>query len=642
MSLDAPDLADFEGAAIEVAESIRLTPANTATLVDAALAQLGNGSFDAEELHRRTRRFIEVLPSNPAVERALAVGARGSKPEIKSAIVAQVSGELRQLVYADVIAEVDTGPPTVPLETLKVDEAIEALLDPQPADDWQTVLLLGDRQDVEGNTRFLESRGLVPITVSTVERLEALGGERICGVVIHRSWRTIIPSGHLLSTFLRAELERANVVYYRIDVGDLGVDDSTELQGLLDEYDSHVRANVKMTDGCTLADFDALELRRNAGLLSSSERTGVTIDGLATRERRILTAAVAMFQDQTRGIKTDRALEVSASPLTSGRSGARVLRVTVEGGRSVVVAKFDEVTKLQAEMRRARSITPADQLLPMAVYSLGGVAVMIQQLVSDADQASAAAPSLRERLEALSAWEGGRPSPAPPAREDLVIGLRRAFDVIKQLNAHPLADSKKECWTGTEPIASMSGLGIEWVLEADDGEFNARDPLELVSATVAELDREITVHGDLHAGNILLPDDRMPRLIDFAQAGAGHPAFDLVRLSSAIAYASLRCLVSERRMRSYFAAVHLTATPADALENEFADVLAAASARIANNALVLARDAALAVLPDDQSGRAQYRAMVYLIGLQSLTRPEFQAGIVRSALGAIKPHLTGT
>ena len=45
MSLDAPDLADFEGAAVELAESIRLTPANTATLLEAALAQLGSGSF---------------------------------------------------------------------------------------------------------------------------------------------------------------------------------------------------------------------------------------------------------------------------------------------------------------------------------------------------------------------------------------------------------------------------------------------------------------------------------------------------------------------------------------------------------------------------------------------------------------------
>jgi hypothetical protein len=349
---------------------------------------------------------------------------------------------------------------------------------------------------------------------------------------------------------------------------------------------------------------------------------------------------VTTFESEARGTAAGEGLEITVSPLTAGRSGARVLRVAVANGRSAVVVKLDAVERLNAEMRKARAMTPGDQLLPMAVYSLEGVSVLVQQLVADADHVSEAAPSLKERLEVLAAVEGGRQNVMPPTKENLIVGLGRTFELIRSLNANPVGDAEKECWTGTEPIESLADLGIRWSLEADDGEFDVQEPLGLVADLLGRTDTGITVHGDLHAGNVLVPDDRVPRLIDFAQAGTGHPASDLVRLSSAVAYSSLRCLVPEVRMRAYFAALHLTSDPVEQLETEFAEIIAGSGAEIANTSLVLARDAALATLPEGEDGRSQYVAMVYLIGVQSLTRPEFQAGVVRAALGAIKPRLS--
>jgi Ser/Thr protein kinase RdoA (MazF antagonist) len=196
---------------------------------------------------------------------------------------------------------------------------------------------------------------------------------------------------------------------------------------------------------------------------------------------------------------------------------------------------------------------------------------------------------------------------------------------------------QRECWTGTEPIDALAALGIHWQLEGDEGGFDVGEPLEAVVALLQPLEVATTVHGDLHAGNVLLPDDRVPRLIDFARAGAGHPAFDFVRLSSAIAYASLRCLVPEARMRAYFFALHSSTRTAGEIAADFPDMIAGALAEIANTALVLGRDAATAALPADENGRAEYAAMVYLVAAQSLTRPEFQSGIVRAALGGVRP-----
>jgi hypothetical protein len=267
MSLSALDLADFESAASEIAESVEGAPEATATLVAAGLKELSESTLDAEEVHRRTPRFIEVLPTSFAVQRALATGARTSKQEIKSAIVAEVPRELRRLIYAkpedvqsdDVADPAEEAMPTPPPAATELAVA--------PVDDWHTVLLLGDKQDVEGNARFLESRGFVAINVTSTERLDALRRESFCGVVVYKSWRAVLLPGGF-AQFLAEQLDRANLVYYRIDTNELGMGDSVELQALRGSYDSYVKANVLITDGCTLADTDVLELEsRSASVL---------------------------------------------------------------------------------------------------------------------------------------------------------------------------------------------------------------------------------------------------------------------------------------------------------------------------------------------------------------------------------------
>jgi thiamine kinase-like enzyme len=76
---------------------------------------------------------------------------------------------------------------------------------------------------------------------------------------------------------------------------------------------------------------------------------------------------------------------------------------------------------------------------------------------------------------------------------------------------------------GIEPLENLEALGVRWRLDADDGQFDPRGVLPWVLAILDELNGSCLVHGDLHAGNELLLDDRTPHLIDFAYAGDGHP-----------------------------------------------------------------------------------------------------------------------
>lgn len=638
--LDAEDLGDFESAATETAEAVARSLDDSGSLLDGALSELAGSPVQGEELHRRTRRFFELLPEDPRVHRALAVAARTARQEIKSAVVAESPPALRRLVYSEGPSDASVPEGAVSPEPLAPESHPETRRESEDVpDDWQTVLLLGERQDTEVNARFLTPRGFVPLPVTGMETLEALAGERYCGIVVYRSWRGNVPESDL-TAFLRTRLAQANIVFYRVDSDGLGAADSAALLQMLDEHGERVKAHVKVADGPRLTELDVAEMRRISSLLASSEGASLTVDGLSPDERRLLTAAVATFDAASRGLPAREAHDTAVSPLLEGRSGARVLRLTIGGGRSVVVAKLDEVTKLRGEMERTRIVTPPDQLLPMDVYSLDGAAVLIQQLVGDADQRVQAAPSLKERVELRAAWERGRRYGAqPPEKEHLLVGLERAFGALREINERAAGSVEQQCWTGTEPLTYLAELGIEWKLEADDGEFDPAAPLDWVTAKIDELEAGRMVHGDLHWGNVLLPDDRTPRLIDFAHAGAGHPAFDLVRLSSAVAYSAIRPLVKEERLREFFTSVHFSTVNVDELKRSFPDVVVGDSAEVAASALVLARDIACDLLASAPKPDEHYAAMVYLVGVQSLTMSEYQAAVVRAALGAVKPWL---
>ena len=117
---------------------------------------------------------------------------------------------------------------------------------------------------------------------------------------------------------------------------------------------------------------------------------------------------------------------------------------------------------------------------------------------------------------------------ADPAAELAIYA--RAVDLLADLHGHlPAADLRPYDLTEYQREAA---LFTEWYAPAldlaVDGEGYRRAWAEALAPFAG--DRSVTVLRDYHSENIMLPADGRLRLLDFQDALAGHPAYDLVSL----------------------------------------------------------------------------------------------------------------
>ena len=116
---------------------------------------------------------------------------------------------------------------------------------------------------------------------------------------------------------------------------------------------------------------------------------------------------------------------------------------------------------------------------------------------------------------------------AEPAREDALYA--EAIDLLVALRAHPAAAvapyDRATC-------QREAGLLTEWYCPAIGLEVDDAGYALAWDAVLEGIDsvRDVTVLRDYHAENIMLLDDGALGLLDFQDALAGHPAYDLVSL----------------------------------------------------------------------------------------------------------------
>jgi aminoglycoside/choline kinase family phosphotransferase len=113
-----------------------------------------------------------------------------------------------------------------------------------------------------------------------------------------------------------------------------------------------------------------------------------------------------------------------------------------------------------------------------------------------------------------------------PSREDAIYA--QAIDLIRDLHKHPAGDLSPYDMTVYQREAA---LFPEWYMPAVglDVAPGYREAWDEALAPVAR-DQSTTVLRDYHAENIMLLPDGSLGLLDFQDALAGHPAYDLVSL----------------------------------------------------------------------------------------------------------------
>lgn len=116
---------------------------------------------------------------------------------------------------------------------------------------------------------------------------------------------------------------------------------------------------------------------------------------------------------------------------------------------------------------------------------------------------------------------------AEPAREDALYA--QAIDLLVALRAHPAADvdpyDRATC-------QREAGLLTEWYCPAIGLDVDVAGYEAAWDAVLDSVDsvRDVMVLRDYHAENIMLLDEGALGLLDFQDALAGHPAYDLVSL----------------------------------------------------------------------------------------------------------------
>ena len=126
------------------------------------------------------------------------------------------------------------------------------------------------------------------------------------------------------------------------------------------------------------------------------------------------------------------------------------------------------------------------------------------------------------------------------------------------------------------------------------------------------------VHGDAHLRNILLRNTREPVLVDFANAGPGHPLFDFVRLELGIWTVLLR--QTDRKVAQTLVAKLLARETIDS-EVTISFKRRGPAIEVALQSSVLIRESCRAVARGDASWFDQYRSMHGLLALLALRRP---------------------
>lgn len=642
MSLVSADIAAFESAIRSRIADLLQGELDSAGL-SSLFGELEASALPANEISRRAGRIAQLLPARAAA--LLAAAAAQSSPPVRAALIPLLPASLQRTAYG---ATASPSPPLAPAPSSAAQSPSEVVEnemttadDSSESADWRTVLLLGGAQEVSANSRLLESWEIKPVRVASRQELVDLAGEHICGLVIYGSWWRQFATSEELVSFVAEQITRSNLLYLKLDYSHL--EQAAEpLSNLLEGLDDEVRVRVSAGQGAGLTEADRNWFHAVASLLTRAERVRVGVEGIDQADRRLISAALSSFARRKHLTKFQDEEHLSIRPIFEGRSGAKVLAVRSAAYQAVVVAKLDSLANLETELRRARQAMPAGWPIAgeMCLCSLNGRGVLVQRLLADLDRPEEGAPSLRERLRRCAAWERGREGVPEPRVDDLRQGVDRLVEKIVLLNRAAVDEPASDGWMDAETLGKLANIGVCWQIGGNAEKFDPAEHLEIAKEILNDHGAKCVIHGDLHTGNLLMPDDRTPDLIDFALAGSGHPCFDLVRISSAIAYEFLRVLEGEPELRRFFARLHLENATEEELLTEFPDLLKGTGAGVAVHALTACRDAAIQALDGQvDERRRQYLAMVYLIAAQSLTIEGFQEALVRSALAAVGPAM---
>ena len=379
--------------------------------------------------------------------------------------------------------------------------------------------------------------------------------------------------------------------------------------------------------------------RNAARLLRSHEAASFVLGELSDAETHLLVAA-ARARVRSEGLDA----ELDSRPLTvrflaGGRSGAR-LAIVVCGDTPTFVAKITAKDLALDEMMRFRTfVQPWNEELRPDCHFHGGAAVILFGLVRADVGVSHPAQSLEQRLEDLWNRQWMQQNTEPIAEETIFLAraLARAARTLAGLNTKkPRTDVTLQ--SSANPSAShfdaLDASGFVWGLSE-----RAAKARVVAAERCRSMAESAVVHGDIHLRNILIRGDSEIQLIDYAAAGPGHPALDLVRLELALYLGAVRQFENEATSVAFQRSLSIEWVALEDLRRDFPVFFQCHINVACATGMTEARNAALDVLRSHGGDRRDYLAMKFLVAWQNLGTIGTHTGLARAVIVALTDEL---
>lgn len=591
--------------------------------IDAAI-----GLGPREQARRAELTLESVSPTNNQLNE-IATNVKNYSGPLRNAIIQFLPAALKRTAFGkrtgqSQVAQIEAAPKT---QTTGI----------EPSSDNDAargqVLLAGTYQEHEINLRFLKQHGFHAVRASTMAEFDSiLLNDDIIGIIIAKSWWNIIARDDHV-TFVKRICSFSAFTWIKIEPTGFAAPDN------FDQICSIARVRPPQMSGiCSgaspnISDTDLPILRRAELDVCGRGDVYLYPADIDPQVVRILIAAIGKHVEDRNYPGRVELKQIGTKALAGGRSGASLIHIQPNDGGLPLIAKVAPIESLREEMDRfSKFIKRFDNLLDPQLHFHNGKGAIIFRLVDDAMEAAQPAPTLETKLTDLW-WSESLGFTAEDSGTDIQVAIARTIEKLKRLNCEQPGDNTHpNAWVDVNSLNGMDANGVHWDFDPLPNGDNPRDVVEDAILSIETRLGIATIHGDVHLRNVLVRD-RDPFLIDYANSGPGHPMFDLVRFESAVLFRCFRMTISEERLRELLQALHEQPAPTlDRLRERFGIACASVTNRIALFSALKCKEACgeLARLYDIPM--SDYHALKLIIACQSLTMPEFQAGVVRANL----------
>jgi thiamine kinase-like enzyme len=510
--------------------------------------------------------------------------------------------------------------------------------------DSSTVVILSKGPTHSAIRKRLEAADFVVLVWDSVAKLRsdlAAGAGDICAFMLESTvlselnedeQRTLLAEVAAFSTFAWLRVDSRGLL---LSVGEVEKTIEHARAGF-----GHVAARSLLISSSGFGSLDLEYIERCRGALTTHRMVAFVPGELQSDQPRLLIAAAKDYADEEY-FQSDIKIEtLETTFFRAGASSASTALIRINRHGPPIVAKLASREQILDEIRRFREfIQPWDNQLRPRVYLHGGASLILFALLRASVASEDPAPVLAECLQEAWNAEVFSPNDNSHARTEtfLTEALRSTANLLSSLNRRTAPVNSTPVVDLTAGNALLESLETRCITWGFDEAF--RSSRRKASSRFALYAGSAVTHGDFHLKNVLVRGTNDVHLIDYAAAGPGHPAVDLVRFEMALLLGVARQVAPESPSIEIQKALSVDRASLDEMADRFPDFFACRLNRVVMAGCVTARDQALNVLESYGAGYDDYLAAKCVLAWQSLLLHDRQTAMARSVIAALQPTL---